>query len=170
MSLSGRRVNPAARLIFRKFERRSFMKTGMVCFVVMAACACAQTATGETPVAPVGRAALFTASAPSFLARAVSSALEGRPRFFFGALDDAEASFLELVFAAAAGTAASDFLSTSALILYLLLQPGNEPLGFVPQMFGCGVVHHGVMASSRFFGHGPLSRETCLRVRTRITA
>ena len=32
------------------------MKTGMVCFVVMAACACVQTATGETPVVPVGKA------------------------------------------------------------------------------------------------------------------
>jgi hypothetical protein len=62
--------------------------------------------------------------------------LEGRPRFFFGALD-AEASFLELVFAAAAGTAASDFLSSSALIFSLFLQPGNEAFGFVPQVFGC---------------------------------
>ena len=31
------------------------MKSGIVCFVVMAACACAQAATGEAPVAPVGK-------------------------------------------------------------------------------------------------------------------
>ena len=31
------------------------MKSGIVCFVVMATCACVQTATGETPVVPVGK-------------------------------------------------------------------------------------------------------------------
>ena len=32
------------------------MKAGMVCFVGVAACLCAQVATGETPVAPVEKA------------------------------------------------------------------------------------------------------------------
>ena len=99
-------------------------------------------------------------------ARAANSAFEGRPRFFLG-VAAFFAGFSETI---SADSATTESFFSSALMFYLFLQPSDKALGLIPQMFGCGVIHHGIMTPGRFLSHRPLRRKACLCMRTRITA